>query len=114
MDLKLQFSGNVFNGDVDLVDAELVSVPSKPHYACVDIAVKTERFNIGIMEVTNSDLPFDEKKKLGAEVARRWNRVAELEHALVQVMELAKRESPHFGGPRKDIQERIKEVVPDS
>ena len=39
------------------------------------------------------------------------NRVAELEHALTQALELSKRDSDHFGSKRDDIAARIKETL---
>lgn len=111
---QLVFKGTVFNGSLDLDDVKMICVPSKPHYAAVDICLKSEGCNISIADIDNDCLSFEEKKKLGYEIEKRWNsadRVGELEHALAQVLELAKRDSEHFGGARKDIIERVNETL---
>jgi hypothetical protein len=114
MNSELIFKGMVFNGSLDLTEAKMVCVPSKPHYADVDICLKSDNCNIGVAGIENDSLSFEEKKKLGYEIVKRWNaadRVAELEHALTQALQLAQRDSDTFGGKRKDIVERIKEVL---
>lgn len=45
------------------------------------------------------------------QLAAQKDRVAELEHALAQVLVLSQRDSEHFGGQRKDIAERAKETL---
>lgn len=114
MNTELIFKGTVFNGSLDLVETQMVCVPSKPHYADVDICLRSDNCNIMVAAIDNNCLSFEEKKKLGYEIEKRWNegdRIAELEHALTQVLELASRDSEHFGGKRKDIIERIKESL---
>lgn len=45
------------------------------------------------------------------QLAQQKERVLELEHALTQVLELAGRDSEHFGSKRDDIAERAKETL---
>ena len=71
----LKFKGNVFNGEMDLDKVKFVCIPSKPQYAAVDLCLTEgeNSFNIVIGEILNRDLSFEEKKKLGYEIERRWN-----------------------------------------
>lgn len=117
MDNQLNFKGTVFNGPMDMASTKFVCVPSKPHYAAVDLCLKADGnkgCNIVVAEIDNNCLSFDEKKKLGYEIEKRWNasdRVSKLEHALTQILELAESDSTHFGSQRKDIAERAKETL---
>lgn len=58
--------------------AEMVCVPSKPHYAEVDLCLKSgddgkSGMNMVVGQVVGSWLSFEEKKKLGYEIEKRWN-----------------------------------------
>ena len=69
----LKFTGETASGEMDLNVTKMVCVPSKPHYAEVDLCLK-DGMNVVIGQVVGSWLSFDEKKKLGYEIERRWNR----------------------------------------
>lgn len=71
----LYFKGRIFNGDMDLNKAKLICIPSKPHYAEVDLCLTEGEYslNVVVAQILNNDLSFEEKKKLGYEMARRWN-----------------------------------------
>ncbi|MCG7545366.1 hypothetical protein MHM93_14390 [Pseudoalteromonas sp. MM17-2] len=73
---ELIFSGAVFNGSIDMDETEFVCVPSKPHYAAVDLCLRANGDagpNIAIADINNNSLPFEQKKKLGHEMEKRWN-----------------------------------------
>ena len=75
---NLTFHGDMVSGDMDMDKAEMVCVPSKPRYAGVDLCLKSgddgkSGMNLVIGEVSGDWLSFDEKKKLGYEIAKRWN-----------------------------------------
>ncbi|BCE02959.1 hypothetical protein [Marinicellulosiphila megalodicopiae] len=70
----LNFKG-VFSGEMDLDEAKMVCVPSKPHYGTVDICLKNDGVtgNFCVLDVDCNSLSFEEKQKLGYEVEKRWN-----------------------------------------
>jgi hypothetical protein len=78
---ELKFHGDYIKGGAGTIDldlAEMVCVPSKPHYAEVDLCLRSgddgkSGMNMVIGEVVGNWLSFDEKKKLGYEIERRWN-----------------------------------------
>ena len=78
MENLLAFKGHVFNGDLDLDDSVLLSIPSKPHYAAVNLSFKCKGFNASVLTVSNDDLDFYNKQKFGKELEKRWNEYHEL------------------------------------
>ena len=113
---ELNFDGGIVSGTLDLDSAEMVCVPAKKHYNAVDLCFlnKPSSMNISVLAIDCDWLDYENKRKLGYEVERRWNaadRTQELEHALTQVLELSQRDSEHFGGKRNDISERVKETL---
>lgn len=81
MNNELIFKGQVFNGSLDMSLTEFVCVPSKPHYAAVDLCLRengTTGPNICVADIDNNCLSFDEKKKLGFEIEKRWNQHSKL------------------------------------
>jgi hypothetical protein len=69
---KLNFKGNIINGEINMDITEMICIPSKPQYQEVDLCLKSG-MNIVIGEIVGNSLSFDEKKKLGYEIAKRWN-----------------------------------------
>ena len=68
----LVFKGKMVNGTLDLNTVQMVCVPSKPHYAEVDLCLK-DGWSFVVAEVVGNSLSFEEKKKLGYEIEKRWN-----------------------------------------
>ena len=88
---ELKFKGYIFNGIMELDTTKMVCVPSKPKYADVDICLK-DGMNVVIARIYNDDLSFEEKKKLGYEIATRWNnqpRIEQLEQQLEVMLKYA-------------------------
>lgn len=68
----LVFKGRIVNGTMDLSITPMICVPSKPHYAEVDICLQ-DGWNHVVAEIVGDSLSFEEKKKLGYEIVKRWN-----------------------------------------
>lgn len=67
---------NFRTGDsIDLGSALLVCIPSKPKYAEVDLCIQAtvNHAPLGVIEIFGKSLSFEEKKKLGDEIVKRWN-----------------------------------------
>ena len=65
-------------GTIDMDRAKMVCVPSKPHYAEVDLCMRSgddgnSGMEVVVGEVVGNWLSFEEKKRLGYEIERRWN-----------------------------------------
>lgn len=71
-DTNLVFKGKYLNGTIDLSITEMVCIPSKPHYAEVDLCLK-DNWNHVVAQIVGESLSFEEKKKLGYEIEKRWN-----------------------------------------
>ena len=76
---EIIFTGEYANGTIDMDIAEMLCIPSKPHYAEVNLCLRSgddgkSGMNMVIGEVVGSWLSFEEKKKLGYEIANRWNK----------------------------------------
>jgi uncharacterized small protein (DUF1192 family) len=72
----LTFTGDIASGTMDMNTTEMVCVPSKEKYAEVDLTLK-DGMNFCIGKVVGRWLSFEEKKKLGYEIERRWNLVTD-------------------------------------
>ena len=68
----LKFTGDTAHGELDMDTTKMVCIPSKPHYAVVELCLK-DGMNLVIGEVIGSWLSFEEKTKLGHEIEKRWN-----------------------------------------
>ncbi len=79
---ELTFKGIVFNGSLELDSTAMVCVPSKPHYAQVDICLRAD-CNVVVASIDNNCLSFEEKQKLGHEIVKRWNDYAELKNQIL-------------------------------
>lgn len=74
--MNIKLKGNYANLNFDTEQATLVSVPSKEKYHQVDIALTPEKncdsVVIATLEFSQKE-NFEDLKKLGEEIARRWN-----------------------------------------
>ena len=74
--MNIKLKGNFINLDFDTERATLVSIPSKEKYHQVDIALEPDKnyapVVIATLEFSQME-NFEDLKKLGEEIARRWN-----------------------------------------
>lgn len=80
--MEIDFSGEYVTGKCNLDTTDMVCVPSKPHYNEVDLCLKSdgrEGMNVAFCTINTKALSFEEKKKLGYEIERRWNELARLQ-----------------------------------
>ena len=74
--MNIKLKGNYIKLDFDTERATMVSIPSKEKYHQVDIAIMPDKnyapIVIATLEFSQIE-NFENLKKLGEEIARRWN-----------------------------------------
>ena len=74
--MNIKLKGNYIDLDFDTERATMVSIPSKEKYHQVDIAIMPDKnyapIVIATLEFSQIE-NFENLKKLGEEIARRWN-----------------------------------------
>ena len=68
----ITFNGNYIEGSVDLNEIKMICIPSKPQYKEVNICFK-DGMNIQIGEIAGKSVSFEDRIKIGKEIAKRWN-----------------------------------------
>ena len=74
--MNIKLKGNYIDLDFDTERATMVSIPSKEKYHQVDIAIMPDKNYAPIVIATlwfSQIENFENLKKLGEEIARRWN-----------------------------------------
>lgn len=75
--MEIKFKGKFVEMDFDTKEIKMLSIPSKPCYHVVDLALtdpdgKSMNIVIATFDFTESH-NFENMQKLAAEIARRWN-----------------------------------------
>lgn len=71
MNSIIKFNGLVV-GELDMAETDMICIPSKPRYQDVDLCFK-DGWNIQIGEISGSSVSFEDRQKIGYEIAKRWN-----------------------------------------
>ena len=73
--MEIEFKGEIISGKMNLDNTKMVCIP-KHKYQDVDLCLKSDNdkgFNILFAEIKCTGLSYEEKKKIGYEIERRWN-----------------------------------------
>jgi len=94
---NITFRGNIASGDMNLDTAILVCVPSKERYNEVDICIASDEnsTNLRVGDCDSTWLPWDDRKKLGYEIARRWNIIPNIGSAVKSIVKLRREGMTH-------------------
>lgn len=68
----IKFNGPIIEGEIDMDKTDMVCIPSKEKYANVDLCFK-DGMNIQIGGIEGRSVSFEDRKKIGYEIEKRWN-----------------------------------------
>lgn len=80
----IRLKSDFCKGEIYLDTAEMVCIPSKPHYQEVELAFKRGA-NLVIATVNENCIPFEDRIILGNEIEKRWNAYPELKKRIDQL-----------------------------
>jgi len=73
--MEIKFNGQKLNGSINLDHLRMTSLPATKPDGVVDLCFKklNQPIDFQINGLSCDDLDYENKKKLGAEISKRWN-----------------------------------------